>query len=390
MDVDVAVESRQQTLSNLILGTGFSLTGAGTIALGVLLPVISAKWGLNDDKSGQLFFLQFLGSSLGAIFSGKDRVRSLAAGYGLLVAGSCALAFVGRTSLFPVFFVFGLGLGLAMTSTNLLISDRFEHDRAAKLERFNFAWSFGAMVTPLLLVPFLRGASLRLLYFIFAGLYLLLLLWVMLRERGQGSEHGKSARAVVLPPQTVGTVLSLVPLLVLSVCAIGVETALSGWLTTYSHRASPFEFGGGAVATALFMFGIVFSRFAASTRLLARIGRQRAFRSALWGAAAAVVLLIAGHHPLAIDLAATLAGLSVGPQFPLLLSFLLERSPRGWIFAVAGMGSAVFPWLTGLLSSHYGSLRYGLLAPCGAAVLMLLVSAVRLDALKTPRVSIPA
>lgn len=375
--MDVAVTRKRQVLSDLVLGSGFSLTGAGTIAIGVLLPAISAKWGLGNDKAGAwLFFLQFLGSCLGAIFSGKDRVRSMAAGYALLVAGSCALAFAGRTSLFPVFFIFGLGLGLAMTSTNLLISDRYEHDRAAKLERFNFAWSFGAMVAPLLLVPFLRGASLRLLYFIFAGLFLLLFLWVVLRERGQ---EDNVTRKAVLPPQTFATVISLVPLLVLSVCAIGVETALYEWLTTYSHRASPLEFGGGAVATALFMFGIVFSRFAASTRLLAKIGRQRTLRSALWGAAAAVGLLIAGHHPLSIDLAATLAGMSVGPEFPLLLSYLLERSPRGWIFAVSGLGSVFFPWVTGLLSAHYGSLRYGLLAPCGAALLMLLVSAMKLQ-----------
>lgn len=385
--MDVEATRKRQVSSDIVLGTGFSLTGAGTIALGVLLPVISAKWGFNDDVSGRLFFLQFLGSCLGAIFSGKDRVRSMAAGYALLAAASCALAFASRASLFPVFFVFGLGLGLAMTSTNLLVSDRHEHDRAAKLERFNFAWSFGAMVAPLLLVPFLRGASLRLLYFIFAGLFLLLFLWVMLRERGHG---GTVARAVALPAQTFATVMSLVPLLVLSVCAIGVETALSGWLTTYSHRASPLEFGGGAVATALFMFGIVSSRFAASTRLLGKAGRQRTLRSALWCSAAAVGLLIAGHRPLAIDLTAALAGLSVGPQFPLLLSFLLERSPRGWIFAVSGLGSVLFPWMTGLLSAHYGSLRYGLLAPCGAAVLMLLVSAMRLDSVKSPSVSIPA
>lgn len=374
--MDVAVTGKRQVLSDIVLGTGFSLTGAGTIAVGVLLPVISAKWGFTDDVSGRLFFLQFLGSCLGAIFSGKDRVRSMAEGYALLVIASIALAFAGRATLFPVFFVFGLGLGLAMTSTNLLVSDRHEHDRAAKLERFNFAWSFGAMVTPLLLVPFLNGASLRLLYFIFAGLFLLLFSWVMLRERGQG---GSVARAVVLPKQTLATVMSLVPLLVLSVCAIGVETALSGWLTTYSHRAAPLEFGGGAVATALFMFGIVFSRFAASTRLLGKVGRQRTLRSVLWGAAAAVGLLIVEHHPLSIDLAAMLAGMSVGPQFPLLLSYLLERSPRGWIFAVSGLGSVIFPWATGMLSAHYGSLRFGLLAPCGAALLMLLVSVIKLE-----------
>jgi fucose permease len=53
----------------------------------------------------------------------------------------------------------------------------------------------------------------------------------------------------------------------------------------------------------------------------------------------------------------------------------LERSPEGWVLAVSGLGSIIFPWVTGVLSAHFGSLRYGLLAPCGAALLMIVVSA---------------
>lgn len=375
--------SKQRASSSLVLGFGFSLTGAGTIMLGVLLPVISRTWGLNDDQAGWLFFLQFLGSSLGAIFSSVKGIRSMATGYALLVTGACALAFAGPYSLFAIFFVFGFGLGMAMTSTNLLISDRAQEDRAAQLERLNFEWSLGAMLAPLLLMPFLRGANIRLLYFLFAGLFLLVFFWVVLMERNRRSEPAQT-RPLALPPQTFSMVLALVPLLILSVCSVGVETALSGWLTTYSHRASPLGFGGGAIATALFMLGIVFSRLAASTRLLAKIGRERGLRIALWGAAAAVAFLMADHHPLAIDAASILAGVSVGPLYPLLLSFLLERSPRGWVLAVSGLGAVVFPWLTGLVSAHFGSLRYGLLAPCAAAVLMLFVSAGRLDLTTKP------
>jgi fucose permease len=103
-----------------------------------------------------------------------------------------------------------------------------------------------------------------------------------------------------------------------------------------------------------------------------------------------VVLLIAAHNPGSIRLTAALAGLCVGPLYPLLLSFLLERSPQGWIFAVAGLGSAFFPWLTGLLSAHYGSLRQGLLAPCGAAVLMVLLVSASLRSADSAQPSAPS
>jgi len=68
-----------------------------------------------------------------------------------------------------------------------------------------------------------------------------------------------------------------------------------------------------------------------------------------------------------------------------LLSFILERTPHGWIFAVAGLGSALVPWLTGLLSAHYGSLRYGLIVPFAAALLMIVL---RSASLRQPETSL--
>ena len=358
---------KRWAVSSLVLAAGFSLTGAGTLTLGVLLPVLSHRWGLSDQAAGFLLFLQFAGSSLGAVFSGSRRVRSMGIGYGILTASAFALLFAGPVTLFAGFFFFGLGLGMAMTSTSLLFSDRFPGHRAEKLERLNFTWSAGAMAAPVLLLPFLRGASLRILYAAYVAVFVALLLWVIFRER-----HEPPPAPVALGPVSSGSggTASFVTLVLLAVGAVGVETALGGWLSTYSHRASPHGFAYGAFATFLFMLGFVSSRWVFSTSLLARIGHHRLLRLALWSAAGSVLLLVAGHHGAVIDVAAALCGLSIGPEFPLLLAFLLERSPKGWIFAAAGLGSAIFPWLTGALSTHFGSLRYGLLVPLFAAVVM--------------------
>jgi fucose permease len=356
--------------------------------LGVILPEISQKWGLRDDAAGFLFFLQFLGSSLGAILNGRNRIRSLNAGYGLLAVSTCALAFAGRDESFAVFFFFGLGLGMTMTATSLLISDRYGDDRAAVLECLNFAWSAGAACAPVLLASFLRIASLRLLFFTFLGLFLLPAVWVFFRERREGPFD--SSIAGQSTPQTSAISGSLWPLAVLAMCAVGVESALSGWLTTYSHRADPEDARVAAVTTSLFWLGIMLSRLAFSTRLLRMIGRQRVVLAALCGVAASVALLISARTPSAIQVTSGLCGLSIGPLFPLLLSFLLERSPRGWIFAVAGMGSALLPWLTGILSAHNGSLRYGLIAPFGTALLMLVLFSVSFRTADLPDLITPS
>jgi fucose permease len=222
----------------------------------------------------------------------------------------------------------------------------------------------------------LRSANPRPLFFIFQGLFLLLFAWVLLRERHTDPYATSSADESRPPSAAVAG--SVLPLVVLAICAVGVESSLSGWLTTYSHRADPEHAGGAALTTSLFWLGIMVSRLTFSTSLLAIIGRQRVLRATLFGVAGSVALLIAVHSPVLIHVASGLSGLCIGPLYPLLLSFLLERSPRGWIFAVAGMGSAFFPWLTGLLSAHMGGLRYGLIAPCGAALLMVLLLSVSL------------
>ncbi len=360
-----------RTLSSLVLGAGFGLTGAGTVMLGVLLPVLARQWGLRDDAAGLLFFLQFLGSSMGAILTGANRVRSLKIGYGLLSTSALALAYTGRGLSFAIFFCFGLGLGIVMTSTSLVFSDRYEVDRAAMLERINFAWSAGALAGTVLFVPFLRMESPRGLFFTFQGMFLLLFLWVIFRERHVMPDSPLNVDAS--RPLSIAPLRSLPLFLVMAICSIGVESSLSGWLTMYSHRADPRIIQAVTLATSLFWLGMMVGRLASSTRLMGMVGRERLLGGALWVAAAAVALLIAAPNLTLIRVAAGLAGLSVGPLYPLLLSFMLERSPRGWIFGVAGTGAALFPWLTGLLSANYGSLRYGLIAPCGAALLMIVL-----------------
>lgn len=358
-----------RTISGVILGVGNSLTGAGTVMLGVLLPIFSLKWGLRDDAAGFLLFLQFSGSALGAIFTSADRVRSLMRGYGMLAASSCALAFATRHTAFAIFFFFGLGLGMTMTATSLLFSDRWSDDRAAKLEALNFAWSAGAAIAPMLFLPFFMGADLELLFFPFGILSLAFLAWVTFGERRSQPQ----VEVQELLPMTRSTPTQLVQLLVLAMCSVGIEASLNGWLTTYSHRAAPQGVTHAAMTTSLFWVGVVLSRLAFSTRLLAKMGRFGALQWNMWGLAVSMAMLTLTDNPTIMLFASGLSGIFTGPLYPLILSYLLERSTRGWIFAVAGTGSALLPWLTGLLSARFGSLHFGLLAPCGAVLLMIVL-----------------
>lgn len=339
--------------------------------LGVLLPTLSLRWGLRDDQAGLLLFLQFVASGLGAIVTGLNRIRSMAIGYGLLAATLSVLALDGARAAYLAFFFYGLGLGMAMTSTSLLFSDRWGDDRAAKLEWLNFAWSAGATVGPVCFLPFLRRGDTRSLFTMMLALSLAMFAWVVLRERQEPR---------IIPPKrhsavgrSVRTLFLL--LLLLAMTSVGVETALSGWLTTYSHRAGIGSLAGAALATSIFCLGEMLSRLAFSTRLLAKSGRRAVLQWSVWGVTISSILVIAAPHPWMILVAAGAAGAFIGPLYPLLLSYLLELSPWGWFFSVGGLGAALFPWITGLVSAHYHSLRYGLVVPCAAGLVMIGISA---------------
>jgi FHS family glucose/mannose:H+ symporter-like MFS transporter len=374
---EAKIESTGSTLSTAVLSAGSSLTGAATVLLGVLLPTLSQRWGLRDDQAGLLLFLQFFASGLGAIMTGLDRIRAMAIGYALVAASIGAVAVEGWPAAYVAFFFYGLGLGMAMTATSLLFSDRWGDNRAAKLEWLNFAWSAGATAGPVIFFLFLRRNAVRSLFTVMLACSLVMLLWIVFGERPETR---------VAPAPRAGPVRSSVRavfalLLMLAIFTVGVEASLSGWLTTYSHREGLHSVAGAALATSLFWLGEMASRFAFSTRLLNRVGRRAVLQWGVAGLTISAIGLIAAPHPWLILVAAGAAGAFVGPLYPLSLSYLLELSPWGWFFAAGGMGAAIFPWLTGLLSEHFHSLRIGLVVPCAAGLVMaaLVVSIFRIS-----------
>jgi fucose permease len=76
---------------------------------------------------------------------------------------------------------------------------------------------------------------------------------------------------------------------------------------------------------------------------------------------------------------ALIAGLGFAPVYPIIISMLArcygDRAQRiaGVMFALAGMGGAVLPWVVGGIADRYGSLRLGLVVPLAGSVLMLML-----------------
>jgi fucose permease len=79
--------------------------------------------------------------------------------------------------------------------------------------------------------------------------------------------------------------------------------------------------------------------------------------------------------------AAAATGFGLAVIFPITISLLsyfrgMEKRIAGPMFALAGLGGAVMPWLVGVISTRSGSLQRGLLAPLIATALLLWLHAV--------------
>lgn len=358
--------SPPQFVSQTVIYLGFAATGVGMALPGSVLPALLAQWSLADRQAGLLFFLGWLGSSLGALVVRASRVRSLVLGTLLVALGALGMAFSSRWSCFLCMTIFGLGLGITMTSTSLLQSARNAERRGAELNRLNLVWALGACICPTLAEHSLRVASARVIFSSLGIFFAIVSLWILAFERDP---------ATILPisePSRNRWSLSLWPLSLVIVILLptGIESSMGGWIAAYVQRTQQ-TIATTVTAGSCFWVGLMLSRTLASTILLMRRSERLVLIQSLCTVVAGAMLLIASKASVGILPGVFLVGFGLGPVYPLLLAIALQYSENTAIFFVAGLGSAFFPWLTGMVSSSTSSLRIGLLVPLAASVLML-------------------
>jgi fucose permease len=341
------------------------------VLLGSILPRLSAPWHLRDKDAGLLLLVQFATSASGALLVRRNLWRALTCGYGLIGAGAIGIFLLQQRSL-PAFAVYGLGLGLAMTSTNMITGRRYPQRMGAALALLNFSWSAGAVACPLLVAHFLRLTTSSAAFVVIGLLALPFALLPLLSARGD-VQASASAGPALTGMREATTILYFA---VLAFLYVGIEASIGNWMSTYATRAAAWTFAGSTLAVALFWAALLLGRLVTPV-ILARMAELGLYRASVFATITGVLLLLAAHRPVTILAGSILSGLALAPLFPLILALFLEEiggsRNAGWVFAVAGLGGAVLSWLTGTISSGTGSLRIGLLVPGAAALLMLLM-----------------
>ena len=365
------------TNGTVLLHLDFLLLGIVMTFVGPMLPILSARWGLNDTQSGSLIFAQFFTSMFGMLLSGVVTQRY---GYRItliwgaaLMAGGMALLASGPWALgITAVCILGFGYGLTSPAGNLRTAEINPEKSASALNVINAVWGIGAMSSGYL-VEIARRAHRPAFFLYGTAAALMLLLGALALSRFVPDSHAKTVA------ESGETSLWKRPILLL-ICAlfyiyVGTETSFGGWIATYAGRVDPkaqamasitsFYWGALLVGRGL---APLFLRFHRATTI-ARAGLTIALTGSL--------ALVAAHNVRVVVVGAILAGLGLASIFPISVSLLpgwfgpSARRASGAIFASGNMGGATVPWFMGLLSTHYASLRLAFMVPLLGATGML-------------------
>ncbi len=423
--------SNQSSLSSnrkLILAgqIAFLPTGILQTLLGPMLPILIARWALNDTQAGNLFLVQFLASLAGVQLSGLLLTRwgfRPAFLWGLLLmAGGVSTLLLGSSALgMAAVGAYGLGLGLLVPSDNLLIaeigsgsssdSDAASQEssqggsqrtsqassRASAVSLLNFFWSVGAVFCSLMvawtaahkLLPFFLGS---------VALFLVLLAFAMRNlpfpaaasSSATPAETSSVTRAGSSPSTSSSSSasspswreLAKSPAIWIFAAIFflypGAETAVGGWIGSYVSRLGSRGAAIASLMPAFFWTALTVGR-ALGTVFLHHFSERSVLRAGYGAGAAGIGLMLWAPTLTGVIGGALITGLSFATLYPITVARLSHRfgvaarSIGAVMFSLAAVGPAVIPWMVGVISHSTGSLRAGLLLPLGATVILFVV-----------------
>jgi FHS family glucose/mannose:H+ symporter-like MFS transporter len=391
----------------------FLPTGILQTLLGPMLPILIARWSLNDTQAGNLFLVQFLVSLAGVQLSGLLLTRwgyrpaflwgllLMACGVSTLLLGSSALGMAAVAA-------YGMGLGLVVPSDNLLIAEIGSESssgsdtpskgssRASAVSLLNFFWGVGAVFCSLMvawtaahkLLPFFLGS---------VALFLLLLAFAM-RNLPFPAAASSSATPAIIPagssPSSSSSSsasspswreLAKSPAIWIFAAIFflypGAETAVGGWIGSYVSRLGSRGAAMASIAPlmpAFFWTALTVGR-ALGTVFLRHFSERSVLRAGYGAGAAGIGLMLWAPTLTGVIGGALITGLGFATLYPITVARLSQRfgvaarKIGSVLFSLAAVGPAVIPWMVGVISHSTGRLGAGLLVPLGATVILFVV-----------------
>lgn len=369
--------ARQRYLLALLFA-GFFLTGLEITLAGPLLPQFIARWSLTDSRAGIFFAVQFSASLAGVWISSLithyfGTRMPLLAGYFVMAVGLATVNSSSMAVALSALGCLGLGYGLVVPPTNLMVAQIGGEKSASLVSLVNFAWGAGAVSCSPLVLLALKSARLPqflLGFAAFGALLTLSFLFAQVPESGRNEERSTTAG-------TVDTgVLTTVILAALFFLYVAIEVSLGSWAAEHAKRL-PFTGVSLATVAPMFFYGGLMTGRALAPLVLARVPEYRLVLFVLAAVLSGNTLLVLASNQGVAFISLAIAGLGCAAIFPIYIAWLSRwygkkaNEVSGIMFSMSSIGSAVGPWLVGVVSAHAGGLRIGLLVPLFSALLML-------------------
>lgn len=368
----------------LLLHAGFFISGISTVLIGQVLPILSSKFGLNDQQTANFFPAQFAGSLTGTFLTnwfGK-RGRFLAAsavgcsmmafGALLLNLGSYELCLVG-------FYVNGVGIGLTLPAINMLILELSPTNATSALSVLNFFWGFGAIVSQPFVDLLSRGGDIALPTALLSVSLLIvaIAIAVMPSSLEPSPFHDDSGESTQTNPPIWTTAVAWI-IAAFNFIHVGFETAIGGWLKTFTQRVE-------AESTVnyfppIFLYFLFFVVGRGVSPVFFRFMNDNTFLFAsLITTAAGVVILLTSHTVAGLSVGAAIAGFGTSSIFPTNMSrftktFGPTASRRAMPFFICGtLGASFTTWFIGFISNRFESLRLGMYMLLASIIILIAV-----------------
>ncbi|OJT07473.1 Bypass of stop codon protein 6 [Trametes pubescens] len=265
------------------------------------------------------------------------------------------------------FVIIGFGLSLQNSHANGFVASGRNHV-STKICLLHATYGFGALVAPLISTQFAEQKHWSFHYMISCALYILntTMIWFVFRGRRQ-DEIKAEVDDLTIDPNAVDSnkykqIFGIREVHFLSVFAliyVGTEVTIGSWSVSYVQEKRHGTANSGYISSGFFG-GLMLGRIVLMW-LNRKIGERRAlFLYALLAIQLEVTVWVV---PSLIEnaIAVAFVGLLLGPMYPILVNHSTKILPRwlltgcmGYIAGVGQAGSAVLPFITGLLASRFG------------------------------------
>lgn len=353
--------------------------GIATVILGPMLPPLSARWSMNYTQGGALILVQYVASTCAVGYSGvlaarfgfrfpmKIGIALMSVGLALLLSSSRIIAVLGIASN-------GAGLGLAVPAANLLVAAVNPTRRSATLNLLNFFWSAGAVACSPLVALAVRSQHVALFLMCLCGVSFLIAAGIALMGIYVVDPVTLLADKSTLLPSIRKRQRVFVVFAALFFLYVGVENGFGQWMASYAKSLGTLTLTIALMTPSFFYASLTVGRVVAPAFLritdeitLVRIG--------LLLSCLGMAALTLSHHLRGVVLSAFTAGIGLSFVYPITIALLSREfaSPRvgSLMFVLSNIGGGLLPWIVGVSSTRFGTLRVGLVVPLLGCAMML-------------------